>query len=788
MMPLRRCLLLTALALFSLAAAGSDPRPVSGPSPYRPGRPHTAGPSGERPSLPDAVATSRTGVNLVPVAQVNSAAVINVDAGMNRHTIDPRIYGLAFASPAQLTDLGATINRWGGNAVSTYNWAFSTANRCKDYFFENIPDNVSAGDGSNGKSADDFITPVLAAGAQAIITIPMMGILPKDRSIRCGYSIVKYGPQESSDPFRLDCGNGKSAGNRLLNVNDPADTSATYPVSHQANWVQHNVATFGPASTTGVRYYALDNEPVLWSFDHWDIHPSGSTYDEVWGKMAQYGAAIKAADPAAQLSGIEEWGWSGYFGSGLDAENNNNADRLAHGNVPYAEWLLQQARTYEQTNGQRILDIAALHFYPQGDNAGHYEFSSPDDTSNLTQLLRNRSTRSLWDPNYVDASWIGGTGIDGGIVRLIPRLKQWTSTDYPGTQTAVTEYNWGAEGHINGATAQADILGIFGREGLDIGVRWTTPATDSFAYNAFKIYRNYDGAHSTFGDQSISASGPDPDNVATFASLRSTDGAMTVMVISKYTSGTTTPVTVNLVNFTPSGAVQRWQIDSGVNGAAIVRQGDVALAGSSLSITVPAQSITLLVIPGSSLAVPTIVVATATSTSGAHVSWSAVANAQTYQVYRSSLHSAFGPVGAATAGTSFDDAALSADTTYLYEVRASSASMNSSLSAPDPATTILFADDPVSAGIPIKSQHLTQLRTAVNAMRAAAGLPAQTFNDAAPLGVPVRALHLVQLRVALDQARSTIGLLPLIYQDPALTPRVTAVRATHIQALRSGVK
>jgi hypothetical protein len=45
-------------------------------------------------------------------------------------------------------------------------------------------------------------------------------------------------------------------------------------------------------------------------------------------------------------------------------------------------------------------------------------------------------------------------------MNLIPRLKSWVNTYYPNTKTAITEYNWGAEGHINGATTQADVLGI----------------------------------------------------------------------------------------------------------------------------------------------------------------------------------------------------------------------------------------------------------------------------------------------------------------------------------------
>ena len=88
------------------------------------------------------------------------------------------------------------------------------------------------------------------------------------------------------------------------------------------------------------------------------------------------------------------------------------------------------------------------------------------------QLRRNRSTRSLWDPAYVDETWINDR------VQLVRRLRNWVNAYYPGTAIGITEYNWGAENHINGATTQADIYGIFGREGLDMAARWTTPAWD----------------------------------------------------------------------------------------------------------------------------------------------------------------------------------------------------------------------------------------------------------------------------------------------------------------------
>jgi hypothetical protein len=179
---------------------------------------------------------------------------------------------------------------------------------------------------------------------------------------------------------------------------------------------------------------------------------------------------------------------------------------------------------------------------------------------------------------------------------LVPRLKNWVSTSYPGTSIGITEYNWGAENHINGATAQADILGIFGREGLDMAARWATPASTTPTYKAMQMYRNYDGNKSTFGDTGVAATAADPDTVAAFAAQRSSDGALTVMVISKYLSGSG-PATINLANFAHGGAAQVWQLTAANT---ITRLQDIAFSGNTFGLTLPPQSVTLFVVPASS--------------------------------------------------------------------------------------------------------------------------------------------------------------------------------------------
>ena len=110
---------------------------------------------------------------------------------------------------------------------------------------------------------------------------------------------------------------------------------------------------------------------------------------------------------------------------------------------------------------------------------------------------------------------------------------------YAGTPVAITEYNWGAEDHINGATTQADIYGIFGREGLDMATRWTTPKNDTPTFKAMQMYRNYDGKVRPSATPASQRTRPIPTTSPPLRRCAASDGAMTVMVINKALSGDT---------------------------------------------------------------------------------------------------------------------------------------------------------------------------------------------------------------------------------------------------------
>ena len=566
------------------------------------------------------------------------AETIQVDATLNAHPISPRIYGVAFATQAELSDLGATMNRHGGNTTSRYNWQLNASNHASDWYFESIAD----GDATAGGVVDSLIQGTINAQARNLITVSMIGYvatLGSSRGKSCSFSQAKYGTQTADDSqWYADAGNGILASNGTDVVNDPTDADTSADATFQQGWIQHLVATWGTASAQGVPIYCLDNESSIWHQTHRDVHPLGATMDEIGQKMVAYATMIKGVDPSAQVSGPEEWGWDGYLYSGADqqygAAHNWSSfpDRTAHGNMDYIPWLLQHLQTASTSAGTRLLDYRSVHWYPQGG-----EFS--DDTSTATELLRNQSTRSLWDPAYVDQSWVAST------VALIPRLKQWTNTYYPGTMCALTEYNWGAEGSMNGATAQADVDGILGREGCDLATRWTVPDPSTPTYQAMKLYRNYDGAGSGFGDVSVSASVADPDTLAAFAALRSASGALTVMLVHKELTATDVP-TIALSDFSPGASCQCWQL---ADAQSITRLADIPIVGGQLSLSLPPSSVTLLVIPAAASSTTGTGTSTGTGTTTTTTSTGTTATGSTGTT-SATASSSSGATTAATAG------------------------------------------------------------------------------------------------------------------------------------------
>lgn len=174
----------------------------------------------------------------------NAPVAIALDALANRHPISPYVYGLNWASPSELLDLNFPINRGGGNASTRHNWLLNANNRASDWFYESLSD----GSSTPGASDDNFITDTRSGVAEPMITIPIMGWMPKlgpNREGRYSFSVAKYGAQQSIDPWRSDAGNGVSAATGLNITNDPTDANFYTNSVFQQGWLQHLTNTWG---------------------------------------------------------------------------------------------------------------------------------------------------------------------------------------------------------------------------------------------------------------------------------------------------------------------------------------------------------------------------------------------------------------------------------------------------------------------------------------------------------------------------------------------------------------
>lgn len=179
------------------------------------------------------------------------------------------------------------------------------------------------------------------------------------------------------------------------------------------------------------------------------------------------------------------------------------------------------------------------------------------------------------------------------------------------------------------------------------------------------------------------------------------------------------------------------------------------------------------------------VIASAVSTSQINITWDVVAGATGYQVDRKEPGGTFTQIGT-PANNAFSDFARPANTSFLYRVRAVNADGSSPNSSSDLATTVIFTDDPLVAGTVVKAAHLSELRTAVNAVRALVGLTAFTFTGSATSGTIISAVHVTELRTALDAARAALGLSTGGYTDAPLTG--AEIKAVHFQEVRGRVE
>jgi hypothetical protein len=346
------------------------------------------------------------------------------------------------------------------------------------------------------------------------------------------------------------------------------------------NWVNHEFP--GAQDPAHPVFYCLDNEPDLWPSTHPRIHPDPTSYAELAQKTLAYATAIKNVSPAALIFGPVSYGWYGYttLQGAPDAAGRD-----------FLEFWLASVAAAEQSAGRRLVDVLDVHWYPEAQGGGVRITGT--DTSAAVVAARVQAPRSLWDPTYTETSWITQYSTLGPI-RLIPRLLDKIAANDPGARLAITEYNYGGGGHISGGLAEADALGIFGREGVFAASEWPLAGDESYIAGAFRMFRSFDGASGAFGDASIQATTDDVAATSIYASADSGDPQRLVLVaLNKTASPLAAAFQVAAAG--PLTGAHVYQLTGA--SASPVDAGALALTGgASFLYTLPAYSVNTLVL------------------------------------------------------------------------------------------------------------------------------------------------------------------------------------------------
>jgi hypothetical protein len=102
----------------------------------------------------------------------------------------------------------------------------------------------------------------------------------------------------------------------------------------------------------------------------------------------------------------------------------------------------------------------------------------------------------------------------------------------------------------------------------------------------------------------------------------------------------------------------------------------------------------------------------------------------------------------------------------------------------------IFTDDTLVLGVTTaKAQHIIELRQAIDAMRAVAGLSPALWTDATltPTTTVIKAVYIQELRTYLDDAATRLGYTTQPYTDPSLTMSYV-IKRVHIEELRQRIR
>lgn len=429
---------------------------------------------------------------------------IVIDFSDETKEISPYIYGVnQYGNEDNLDEANFAAIRQGGNRMTAYNWETNASNAGADWYHSsdsNLSDSDEPADivrTLSEEAKDNGIT-------YKLTTLQMAGYVAADKSGQVSEENTAPSERFNKVIFRSD---GEF----------PDTPDLTDGVVYMDEYVNYIINMLGDStSKNGIQGYSLDNEPALWAGTHSRVHPDPVTIEELCSKSAELAAVVKELDPSAEIFGPALYGYTAYDHL-ADDDDSTEWEELKEENG--YNWFLDCYLDYmcqaSEEVGVRLLDILDIHYY--------------SESAGVSVEDRLQSVRTLYEEGFSENSWIGQWCMNN--VPILPTIQASIDEYYPGTKLAISEYNFGGE-NISGTIAEAEALGCFADMGVYLATIW---GGNDCQFAGIRLYTNYDGEGSMFGDTLISTTTDDVSLSSAYAATTD-DGLVTLMSTNKDSS------------------------------------------------------------------------------------------------------------------------------------------------------------------------------------------------------------------------------------------------------------
>lgn len=445
--------------------------------------------------------------------------------------ISPYIFGVN--DGANLEFVYPKSIRLGGNRMTAYNWETNKSNAGSDWY----------------NQSDNYMTQSIRSNYRNSAGGPALNLAENSIEYNIPYTLLTLqmaGYVANTDgKMTLDNALDGIDWCKVVNKKNaefeifPDTTDNVVYTDEYLNYLDYLIGKSD--SETGIKAYALDNEPALWQHTHSLIQREPIKAEDLISKSIDLASTVKDFDPGAEIFGPSLFGYSSYCSLGSDWTLLQIQSTYRYN--WFIDYYLDKMKKAEETYGKRLLDVLDLHYYTEAKGVCGKRTCEHFDNDDCIKARIN-AVRSLYDADYKEKSWIMDTGAK--FFPLLTNIKNSIDTFYPGTKLGFTEYNFGGGKHISGAITESDFLGILAEQEVYFASIWAFENSE-YQFAAINMYTNYDSNGSYFGDKLISLTSEDDYTVSAFAAKNEVDKKLHIILNNKNIHDKTI-VKINLEN------------------------------------------------------------------------------------------------------------------------------------------------------------------------------------------------------------------------------------------------